>query len=225
MSVLQRVLSREGRAVGNLTARSNEEWIAALSIGGEAQRRAIEDLRLVLIRGLRHGLSSRLDRRGVSEQIEDFAQDAILRILGSLDTFRGESLFTTWAQKIALRIAFSELRRKQWENVSLDRILDEEDGRRPGGLDLSEHGADPEGRTSAATALETVNEIIDTTLTDLQRRAITAVAVHGMPIEEVSRALGTNRNALYKLLHDARRKVAREVARRGIDIDDLLSPT
>ena len=225
MSTIQRVLSRDGRAVGNLTARSNEEWVAALRMTGEPQQRAIEDLRSVLIRGLRYGLSSRLERRGVSEQIEDFAQDAIIRIIGSLDTFRGESLFTTWAQKIALRIAFSELRRKRWENVSLDRLLDDEAQNRSPRLDLSEEGADPEGQTAAVTALETVTEIIDTTLTDLQRRAITAIALHGMPIEEVARSLGTNRNALYKLLHDARRKIVQEVGRRGIDIDDILSPT
>lgn len=225
MSTIQRVLSRKGRAVGNLTARSNEEWIAALSMKGEPQQKAIEDLRSVLIRGLRYGLASRLERRGVSEQIEDFVQDAIIRIIGSLDTFRGESLFTTWAQKIALRIAFSELRRKRWKNVSLDRLLDDEAQKGSLRVDLSEDGPDPEGQTAAVTALETVTEIIDTTLTDLQRRAITAIALHGMPIEEVARLLGTNRNALYKLLHDARRKIAQEVSRRGIDIDDLLSPT
>ncbi len=55
--------------------------------------------------------------------IEDFAQEALIKILDNLDSFRGESHFTTWAQKIAVRVAFTELRRKQWRNVSLQDLV------------------------------------------------------------------------------------------------------
>lgn len=222
MDLPAQIVSSEGRTVSRLTERSNAEWIESLSSSGRRQQGAIEDLRSVLIRGLRYGLASRLGRRGAIEQVEDFAQDAVLRILASLDTFRGESLFTTWAQKIAMRIAFSELRRKRWENVSLDELLDDREGpaRR---FDVPEPGADPAEKTAAITALETVTSIIDSSLTDLQRSALTAVIVHGMPMEAVAEQLGTNRNALYKLLHDARKKVFREVERRGIAIDDLIA--
>ena len=220
---LRQMLSQEVRSVRRLTDRTNDEWLQALRSSGAEQSRAIEELRSILVRGLRYGLESTLGRRGAIDQVEDFAQDAVLRILDNLDSFRGESKFTTWAQKIAMRIAFSELRRKRWENVSLDQLLatDREHGtRRP---EMRDDAPDPGEVTSAVTAMEVVTSIIENDLTDLQRRALTALIIHGMPMEEVARSMETNRNALYKLLHDARKRVELEVRKRGIDIDDLLS--
>ncbi len=220
---VRQIINQEVRSVRKLTDRTNDEWLEALRSLGSEQAQAIEELRTILVRGLRFGLESTLGRRGAIDQVEDFAQDAILRVLDNLDSFRGESKFTTWAQKIAMRIAFSELRRKRWENVSLDHILesDHETGRTR--VEMRDERPDPGEVTSAVTAMEVVNDIIENNLTDLQRRALVALIIHGMPMEEVARQMETNRNALYKLLHDARKRVEIEVRKRGIDIDDLLS--
>ena len=103
--------------------RTNQEWLADLR--GPQQEQAIEDLRGILVRGLRYSLSTRI--QGELEMlVEDFTQDALIRILDKLDTFRGESKFTTWAQKIAVRVAYSELRRQRWKDISLEDLLPED---------------------------------------------------------------------------------------------------
>ena len=81
-----------------------------------------------LKRGLRYALSSRVDPNRLDALIEDSTQDALLRILDKMDTFRGESRFTTWATKVAVRLALTELRRKRWENVALEDLVPEDTG-------------------------------------------------------------------------------------------------
>jgi RNA polymerase sigma-70 factor (ECF subfamily) len=182
---------------------TNEAWLDALR-GPDRDATAVAGLRALLVRGLRAALRDRVPRR-VDALAEDFAQDALVKILDRLETFRGESTFTTWAQKIAVRTAFSELRRKQWEDVSLQDVVGE------GTQFSSEAGtapdrADPEESTSHQLLLDRVQQIIQDTLTDRQRTAITAV-MQDMPLQEVARRMDTNRNALYKVIHDARQKV------------------
>ncbi|MBN1815554.1 MAG: hypothetical protein JXA14_27220, partial [Anaerolineae bacterium] len=96
--------------------RTNQEWLDALR--GSGREDALSDLRVLLVRGLRRALPD------VPEQnLEDFAQEALLKILAGLDSFRGESRFTTWAFKIAIHEAFTELRRRRWKNVSLQDLV------------------------------------------------------------------------------------------------------
>ena len=103
-----------------MTKRTNTEWLELLS--GEPDETALLELRELLIRGLRYTLSSRLNTN-LDAIIEDFVQESLLKILDKLDTFRGESQFTTWAQKIAVRVALTELRRRRWRDTSLDEML------------------------------------------------------------------------------------------------------
>jgi len=84
------------------------------------QETALAELRQILLGGLRHALS--VKGQVSDDDLEDFVQEALLRTLAALDTFRGESRFTTWAQKIAVHVAFTELRRKRWSDVSLDEL-------------------------------------------------------------------------------------------------------
>ena len=105
--------------------RTNEEWLRDLQ--GKDKDQAIEDLRKLLKRGLIYALSSRI-KTDLEDQVEDFVQDAILRILEKMDTFRGESKFTTWAQKVAVRVAFTEMRRKRWKDISIEDLLPEDSG-------------------------------------------------------------------------------------------------
>jgi RNA polymerase sigma-70 factor, ECF subfamily len=200
------------------SSRTNESWLDDLRAPDRAD--AIEDLRAALVRGLRFAM---MDRYGVTEaDVEDFVQDALVKILDHLDTFEGRSRFLTWAQKIAVREGLSELRRQRWENITLDDLLGEdEDALVPGWL--SSERTPPERHSTQRETLDLVRHLIEHELTDKQRRALVYVAIRDMPISEVARRMDTNRNALYKVLHDARMRLKRQLEVRGLDVDDLLN--
>lgn len=197
--------------------RTNEQWMDNLR--GPGRDEALTDLRATLVRGLGYALASRSDVDEAS--LEDFAQEAILKILAGLDSFRGESRFTTWAQKIAVREALTELRRRRWRDVSLDSITGLPDTDFIP-VTLADPSAGPEQQMMQRTLLETLRRLISEQLTDRQRQAMIAVYLHGMPLEEVARRMGTNRNALYKLLHDARQRLRRQLTREGLSLRDVL---
>ena len=202
-----------------MTERSNEQWLAELR--GPERDQALADLRAVLVRGLRVALAGRV-RQGLNEAAEDFAQDALVKIMGNLDTFRGESRFTTWAQKIAVMTASTELRRKRWRDVSLQEVLDRY-GTHSGESDrLADEQPTPEQLTMRSTMVATVRRFVDEELTDKQREAIVAVMFEGMPLEEAARRMGTNRGALYKLMHDARRRLKKRMEAEGLSAQDVL---
>jgi RNA polymerase sigma-70 factor (ECF subfamily) len=200
--------------------RTNEEWIAALSEPGPEYDDALSDLRALLVRGLGYALTS---RSGIDDAIlEDFAQDALLKILAGLDSFRGESQFTTWAQKIAVRVAYTELRRHRWRDVSLDEMTD------VSGTDfvpsmMADPAVGPEQQAIQQTVLETMRRVIDEELTEKQRQALVGVRIQGMPLEEIAHRMGTNRNALYKLLHDARQRLKQGLMAQGLSPDEILA--
>jgi len=204
--------------------RTNEEWIRAL--GGVPDAEVLAALRETLLRGLRYALKQRY--HVTQSDLEDFVQDALVRVLDNLGTFRGESKFITWAQKIAVRVAFSELRRKRWENVSLQDLVpdgtseDDSSGASPlSWMPSSE--LTPERQIMQHSLAALLENLIQEELTDLQRRAMTAITLKGMPVEEVARRMGTNRNALYKLLHDARRRLKQRLEAQGVTVDDVMA--
>jgi RNA polymerase sigma-70 factor (ECF subfamily) len=199
--------------------RTNEQWLNDLRSSDKDQ--AIEDLRRTLKRGLIYALSSRIDT-DLEAQVEDFVQDAILRILDKLDTFRGESKFTTWAQKIAVRVAFTEMRRKRWEDISIQDLMPEDSGDFTP-LVLADPSPDPEKRATQSSLLEMIDHILREDLTDLQRNALLAILHGGMPLEEVAKRMDTNRNALYKLLHDARKQMRNRLLEKGLTADEVLA--
>ena len=193
------------------TDRTNDEWLADLGADGPAAEAALADLRPVLLRALHVTLAPRVDR-GADALAEDLVQRALLHVRDRIDQFRGDARFTTWAQKVAVRIALSELRRKRWENVSLDAVVADPPA-------SPEPGADTALEQDEAVAL--VRQLIDEDLTERQQTALKAVLA-GMPMEEVAERLDTNRNALYKLLHDARLRLKLAFEKRGLGLDDLL---
>jgi len=199
--------------------RTNEAWLTDLR--GPEKDQAIEDLRKTLKKGLIYALSSRIDT-DLEARVEDFVQDAVLRILDKLDTFRGESKFTTWAQKIAVRVAFTEMRRKRWEDISIQKLIPEDSGDFTP-LVLADPSPDPEKQATQASLLEMIDHILREDLTDLQRTGLLAVIHGGMPLEEVARKMDTNRNALYKLLHDARKNMRDRLLEKGLTVDEVLA--
>lgn len=200
-----------------MAKRTNQEWVNELR--GPGRDEVLADLRTLLMKGLRYAMA---DRPAVKEvDLEDFVQDALLKILSGLDTFRGESRFTTWAQKIAVRVALTELRRHRWRDVSLESVVGSSD------TDfvpktLADPSVGPEQQAMRDTLLETLRHLIAECLTDRQRQATTAVYLRGMPLEEVARRMGTNRNALYKLLHDARTRLRQSMIDKGLTAQDVL---
>lgn len=203
-----------------MSDRTNEEWLTDLS--GPNQEQAIADLREILIRGLQYSLSTRT-RGDIEALVEDFVQEALIKILDNLDTFRGESKLTTWAQKIAIRVAYTELRRKRWQDVALEDLLPEDSGPDFTPAILTDTQSSPEEKTAQQLILETIMRVIEENLTDRQRDAIMAVMAGGMPLEVVAEKMGTNRNALYKLIHDARKRLKRELLAEGLTVDDIFT--
>lgn len=212
--------------------RSNEQWLEDLAAEDtSSQAAALADLQQYLQRGIFYYLSrerSDLSSYGIqdlTQMAEDFAQDATLRILDNLGTFRGDSRFTTWAMKIGTRTAISELRRARYKDFSLDQIT--ANGELMLGLDRSDaqqqRPVTPEKATEQGDVLRIVGEALNEALTERQRTALEAVVLEGVPMDIVAEEMGTNRNALYKLLHDARKKLRSHLESQGVALDYILN--
>lgn len=145
-----------------------------------------------------------------------------MRVMDRLDTFEGRSQFTTWVYKIAIRIALNELRHRKWKEVSLDGL---EEGDEPDKMPVERFASSdphPESVLERKDMMDLVKRIIQEELTPRQRAALTAISVKGVPMEEVARRMGTNRNALYKMLHDARLRLKGRLQREGLRPEELL---
>jgi RNA polymerase sigma-70 factor (ECF subfamily) len=188
------------------------DWPSALRAPDNTA--AIIELRRILQNGLRAALASRGD---VCEaHLEDFSQDALMKILSRLHDFQGRSKFTTWAHSIAVNVAFTELRRKRWRDISLDKFM--EDGEHFAEA-LIEVPAQEKGETREHLIV-TLRKAIAEKLSDKQR-AVIAAALAGQPFDQTVQFLGTNRNAAYKLLHDARRVLKSALIAGGISEETI----
>jgi RNA polymerase sigma-70 factor (ECF subfamily) len=205
-------------------SRSNDEWIRDLSEPGPAQEAALADLRAIIVRGLPYALSKWLSPSEPQFQslVEETTQETLLRVLSHLHTFQGRSKFTTWVHKIAVRNAITELRRKRWKDTSLEDLL-EGNGAMEGLSIMADVGPGPEVSTEQSELLEQVRKIIAEELTEKQRNAIVAIRIHGMPVEEVASRMGMTRNALYKLIHDARLKLKQRMTETGLPPEQVLA--
>ena len=207
-----------------MATRTNEAWLADLRADGEIKSAALEDLRAVIQKGLPYALSRWLspDLPQFNSLVDEVTQETLLRVLDQLGTFEGRSQFTTWVHKIAVRIALTELRRKRWRDSSLDELTENEDAPPPPGL-LADSQASPETSAERGDMLVRVRRIIEEELTDRQRQALILLGIQDMPIEEAARKLKTNRNALYKLLHDARLRLRTRLASEEIAPHEVLA--
>jgi RNA polymerase sigma-70 factor (ECF subfamily) len=201
-----------------MNSRSDAEWCAQLT--GQASDAALTELRGLLLRSMHFALS----HYGVTESdLEDFVQDGLLKILQELPSYRGEARFTTWAQKVCVRVALTELRRQRWRDVSLDDLMTGSEMSDFTPEALTDRSGDPGQMTAAQMMMATVQRIIQEELTERQRTAMMAVMQGGMPLQEVAERMGTNRNALYKLLHDARQRMQKRMMKEGMTPQELLS--
>jgi RNA polymerase sigma-70 factor (ECF subfamily) len=191
-----------------------DDWVRRLKgVGGERDG-AIAELTEILIRGLSGSIAS---RHVSTLQPEDIAQEAVLKILNSLDSFAGRSRFITWAMTIATRTAISELRRKHYKDVSLDAIGPGENL----ALKIAVYPIAPaEQAVERVRVLRKLRELIESELSEKQKLAVQAL-LDEMPIEEIARRTGSNRNAVYKLIHDARLRLRAGFERAGMMACDL----
>jgi RNA polymerase sigma-70 factor (ECF subfamily) len=196
--------------------RANETWIEELRGAGPGRERALADLRANLLRGLRVALAS---RSGADDAfLEDSVQEALLRVLDRLETFEGRSQFVSWAMAIAVRQALTGLRKERWRGVSLEQLAGTDEGR---GVEAVDRALGPEQASLRSEMVEVMRRIMREQLTDKQYVALKA-ELNGMPQEEIGRQLGSTRNAVYKLTHDARRKLKAGLEAAGFGADSLL---
>lgn len=191
-----------------MAERADADWQSQLAARESA---AVADLRDALCRGLCRALAGKIDAAAA----EDFAQDATLKVLAGLDTFRGTSRFLTWALAVAVRVAFSELRKARYKDVSLDALTGADRGFPEPAAPPPPPPADDRERVLAV-----LRHLIAATLTDRQRALIEA-ELAGVPQAVLAERLGTSRNALYKLGHDARMKLKSGLAAAGLTADGV----
>jgi RNA polymerase sigma-70 factor (ECF subfamily) len=210
-----------------MTQRSNAEWIVALNGRGDEQAAALTDLRTYLLRAALFTLQralryvGHLESSTLAQLAEDCAQEALTTLLQRLHDFRGESRFTTWAYAFAVNIALTAARRERWAPVVLDPILENSEALLSPGRD--EDGLpDPERRALQVEMMAAIRDGIEQNLTLRQQEALRAVVLEDVPLDVVVRQWGSNRNAVYKLVHDARRKLKMHLASRGFDVKDIF---
>ena len=192
-----------------------DDWIERLKSTGDTRDEAISELRSILLRGLSAAVRNRY---GSKVQAEDVIQDALIKILDKLDTFQGRSKFTTWAMTIAVRTAISEMRRKHFQDVSIDSLLTDNMQFEPAAAAEPSMSDDQE----KAAMLAKLKSLIETDLTDKQREAMHSL-LNGMPVEIFAEKTGSNRNAVYKLIHDARVKLRQGFEQAGYKAEDVGS--
>jgi len=207
-----------------MSTRTNQQWLSDLRAENGQKEAALADLRAIIARGLPFALSRWLSPASPQFEslVEEVTQETLLRVLDQLHTFEGRSMFTTWVHKIAIRIALTELRRKRWQDSSLDEMLDNEEIPVSPSI-LEDPSVTPEQSAERADMLERVRRVIDEELTERQRRAIIMLGMQGMPMEEAAKRLNTNRNALYKLLHDARLRLRQRLQTEGLEAQEVLA--
>jgi RNA polymerase sigma-70 factor (ECF subfamily) len=193
-------------------------WIARLRPGTPGHDAAVKDLHVLLLKAARfevHRRRSALGRLDVGEH-EDLAQqsadDALMAVLRKLGEFRGESRFTTWAYKFALLEAAVKVRRRVWQGREVQLDSD-------GWSAIADRLHTPREDAETSELIEVLQRAIRTDLTPHQREVLVAITLNDIPIDVLAERLTTTRGAIYKTLHDARRKLRASLASQGFDID------
>jgi RNA polymerase sigma-70 factor (ECF subfamily) len=194
----------------------DHEWVARLSLAGPVRDQAIQLLHGLLLRAAWHQVdrmpeSSALGAARRAEIVHAAADEATVAVLARLSTFEGRSKFTTWAYKFGILHAAVELRRVAWRGREIDL------GSIP---EPSATGPTPEGQAEVHDLTRAVRRGLDEALTPHQRRIAVALLVDEIPIDVLAERLGTTRGALYKTVHEARKRLRAYLTDQG-----YLSPT
>jgi RNA polymerase sigma-70 factor (ECF subfamily) len=207
-------VSASGEAVGPSTGAGaatapdpdSSAWLAALRASGATRDEALERLHGMLVRVALREAHRRSTKTVVTgPELDDLAHqaaaDAMVSILAKLDTFRGESRFTTWVYRFVVLEVSSKLGRHHWRKPTV--FLDVEDWERL----PDRFGLDPDQRAEQRELIDAVRRAVDETLTDWQRKLFVAIVVNAVPLDAVVAQSGSSRGAIYKAIFDARRKI------------------
>ena len=217
-------MERTERAAAALAPTLDDEsrtWLRELRAGGATEDAAVGRLHALLLRAARFEVARRRPSlphvRG--DELEDIAteaaDDALMSVIRRLDDFRGASRFTTWVYKFALLEAAVKLRKRAWQGREVP--LEPETW----GL-FSSAGLEPDAEVEQTELLTRLQAAIEDVLTPHQRRVLVAIALNGVPIDVLAERLETTRGALYKTLHDARRKLRVHLDEHGLALDHWL---
>jgi RNA polymerase sigma-70 factor, ECF subfamily len=196
----------------------SREWLRSLRGHGREHDDAVARLHALLLRAARFECARRrpalphLRGNDLDDIANQAADDALVSVLRRLDSFRGDSRFTTWAYKFALLEAAVKLRRRAWQGREVP--LEPETWSL-----FSDAGIEPDASVEQSELLETLQDAIVEVLTPHQRRVLVALALNGVPIDVLAERLNTTRGALYKTLHDARRKLRGHLEELGLPLD------
>ena len=216
-------LSRPGSAPADATAQTllddvdgeSARWLAALRGSGQEHEDAVRALHGLLLRGARfelgrrHSLLGSIGRAELDDLAVQAADDACVAVLARLDDFRGLSRFTTWAYKFAIYEASVKARRRSWQGREIP--LPPEDW-----VLLPDAATGPAAGAEYQEMLAAVRDAVDAVLTPHQRSVLVTLVVSGVPVDVLADRLGTTRGALYKTLHDARRKLRARLEAQGL---------
>jgi RNA polymerase sigma-70 factor (ECF subfamily) len=213
------------RAIGDIgvTAASldteSAEWLRVLAGSGPRREAALARLHEMLVRVARAEVRRRGPRlRITGPELEDVAfqaaADALLAVTGKLGQFRGESRFTTWACKFVIFEVSAKIARHFWRHPAVP--LEAEDWERL----PDRFGFDPARQAEWRDLAVALRRAVDDELTARQRQVFVAIVLNGVPLDALVLELGSSRNAIYKVLFDARRKLRAALVAGGYLSDD-----
>jgi len=199
-------------------------WLAGLRAEGARKEETSRRLHDLLLRAARFEINRRkgshphLRGGDLDDLAHQAANDALLAILGKLDTYRGDSRFTTWAYKFALLEAAVKVRRRAWQGREVP--IEPEHW-----SVIASRGGSPAGEAEGNELLASISAAIESELSAHQREVLVAVALSDVPIDVLAERLNTTRGALYKTIHDARKKLRSHLAVEGLrfEKDELES--
>jgi RNA polymerase sigma-70 factor, ECF subfamily len=216
MTAAAAAIREPARASGRKTLDAESAaWVRALDTTGTERDAAIKRLHALLLRAAVTEVARRRSRApaavgDLDDLANQAADDALMAVLRKLHSYRGDSRFTTWAYKFALLEAAAALRRRPWHGRELP--LEAE-----GWARLADDGrACPAGQAEAAELIAAIRDAIAEVLTPHQRGVLVALTLNDVPIDVLAERRGTTRNALYKTLHDGRRKLRARLAEKGL---------
>ncbi len=200
----------------------SREWLRCLHAEGAIREDAIARLHALLLKAAHFEVARRrptlphLHGNELDDIALEAADDALMSVLARLDDFRGLSRFTTWVYKFALLEAAVKLRRRAWQGREVPLEPDT-------WTLFSSAGLGPDAEVEQSELLTTLQQLIADVLTPHQRRVLVALALNGVPIDVLAERLNMTRGALYKSLHDARRKLRRHLTESGLALDTWVN--
>jgi RNA polymerase sigma-70 factor (ECF subfamily) len=195
-------------------------WIADLRTSGRQGDEAVARLHELLLRAARFEVHRRrttmphLRGNDFDDVAMQSADDALVKVLSKLDSYRGDSKFTTWAYKFALLEAAVNVQRRAWQGREVP--LEPETW-----SFFSAKAPSPQSRAECGELFEVLQDAISNELTPHQREVLVATTMDGVPIDVLAERLNSTRGALYKTLHDARHKLRKHLTTQGLSFGDL----